>query len=480
MRRVFALFAALALVATACGDDTVETRIVTETSIVTEVITETSIVTETVVGETITFWSTEKEPRRVEITQGILDDFSAASGIGVNLVITPEDDLPGLMVTNAATGTLPDVVFHPIDLTFGWADQGLLDIDAANAVVESLGPDTFSQGALNLATFEGKAAAVPTDGWGQLLIYRKDLFDAAGLEAPDTFAKIEAAAAELNDPANDFYGIAASNAAGVRFTQQTYEHFALANGCQMVDDAGTVVTDSAECTEALEFYTNLLDKYNAPGIEEVVETRARYFAGKAGMIVWSPFILDEMAGLRDAALPACAECEADIAFLAKNSAIVPAFSGPSGAPAQYGQVSLMGIGSGANVAAAQAFLEYWFTDGYLTWLSVSPEGKFPMRQGTAGNPTEFIDGWALLETGVDRRDTLSNFYSAEVLSTLIAGSSNFDRWGFPQGQGALVTAVYSANIFPDAIRAVLDGSLSVDAAVEETTELVQQELDLLE
>ena len=88
-------------------------------------------------------------------------------------------------------------------------------------------------------------------------------------------------------------------------------------------------------------------------------------------------------------------------------------------------------------------------------------------------------GWAQLETGVDRRDTLSNYYSAEVLSTLIEGSSNFDRWGFPQGQGALVTAVYSANIFPDAIRAVLDGSLSVDGAVEETTELVEQELDLL-
>ena len=62
-----------------------------------------------------------------------------------------------------------------------------------------------------LATVDGKVAAVPTDGWGQLLIYRKDLFDAAGLEKPDTFDKIEAAAAALNDPGNNFYGITASN-----------------------------------------------------------------------------------------------------------------------------------------------------------------------------------------------------------------------------------------------------------------------------
>jgi len=483
MRRVLALLTAIALVATACSSDdsdaTPETVIVTETSIVTETVTETSIVTEMVESEEITFWSTETSPERLAITQEIIDGFTAASGISVRLVSIDENALPSIMVSNAAAGTLPDVVFHPVDFTIGWAANGLLDTAAAAATVDALGADTFSQGALELATYEGGVAAVPSDGWGQLLIYRQDLFDAAGLDTPDTFAKIEAAAAALTDPGNDFYGITASNDASQVFTQQTFEHFALANDCQMTDDAGTVTLDSANCVEAIEFYTDLLNDYGAPATEGVVETRARYFAGKAGMIVWSPFIMDEMAGLRDAALPTCDECAADIAYLAKNSGFVPSFSGPSGSPAQYGQISNMGIGAGTNIESAQAFIEYWLSDGYLQWLTTSVEGKFPMRRGTAANPTEYIDGWRTLETGVDRKALLSEFYGDELLTTLVQGLDNFNRWGFPQGQGELVAAVYSSLPTVKELRNVLDGSKTAAEAAAEIQALVEEEQELL-
>ena len=36
-------------------------------------------------------------------------------------------------------------------------------------------------------------------------------------------------------------------------------------------------------------------------------TRATYFAGKAAMLIWSSYLLDELAGLRDDALPTCDE-----------------------------------------------------------------------------------------------------------------------------------------------------------------------------
>ena len=323
-RVLVALLAVLGMVAASCGDTTevTVTSIVTETETVTSVVTETetSIVTEVVPGTTIKFWSTETQPARLQITQDIIAAFTAATDISVELTAADEDNLPSLMITNAAAGTLPDVVFHPIDFTVGWATQGLLNTDASNAVVQNLDSSTFSQGALALATVDGNVAAVPSDGWGQLLVYRQDLFDAAGLDTPDTYANIEAAAAALHDPGNDFYGITASNDGGAVFTQQTFEHFALANGCQLVDDSGTPQLDSDNCVEAIDFYTNLLDNYAPPGLNDVVSTRAAYFAGQASMIVWSPFILDEMAGLRDAALPACDECDDDIAFTQRTAA----------------------------------------------------------------------------------------------------------------------------------------------------------------
>ena len=430
-------------------------------------------------GGNITFWSTETQPERLAITQGIVEGFEEQTGISVTLVPVDENNLTEIMLSAAATGILPEVVFHPIDYTVGWASQGLLDMEAANAVVESLDPSTFADAALGLATVDGQVAAVPSDGWGQLIVYRKDLFDAAGLEAPTTYAAIEAAAAALTDPDNDMYGITGANIPGDVFTQQVFEHFALANGCELTDDMG-VAFNSPECIEALTFYTDLLKNYSPGGAQDVVSTRAAYFAGQAAMVPWSPFILDEMAGLRDAAFPACDECIDNPAFLAENSGIVTAISGPSGEPSQYGQVSYMGIGAGSDTAAAQQFLEYWFSDpAYIQWLSTSVEGKFPMRSGTPENPSQFVDQWKTLETGVDRKAPLSDFYSEDIIDQIADGANSYARWGFPQGQGELVTAVYTSLPVPAALGEVLDGAMTPEEAVAEATAVIEEELSLI-
>jgi multiple sugar transport system substrate-binding protein len=305
--------------------------------------------------------------------------------------------------------------------------------------------------------------------------HRADWFDEAGLEPPTSFENIMTAAETLNDPANNVFGITAATDGGAVFTQQTFEHFALANGCQLVDDQGNITLNSPECVEAVTFFDDLLTNYSPAGVQDVVTTRATYFAGQAAMIVWSPFIMDEMAGLRNDAFPSCPECEDNPAYLAENSGIVPAFAGPSGDPAQYGQISYMGITTNANIEAAQQFLEFWFNDGYLDWLAVSVEGKFPMRRGTAENPTQFLDGWKELETGVDQRATLGSIYSEEVINTLIEGASSFDRWGFPQGQGPLVTAIYESLTVPRLLRDALDDTLAPEQAVEE----MQTEVDTI-
>ncbi len=482
IRTFVALFAALALVAAACGDDdeAAPGETVVVTSIVevevpgdTVVVTETETETVTVVGETITFWSTETQPARLEIQKGIIDRFTAESGVNVILVAADENNLPELMITNAASGTLPDVVFHPLDFTVLWAEQGLLDQDAAAAVIDSLGADTFAAGAIGLATVGGQPTAVPSDGWGQLLVYRKDLFDAAGLAAPTTFDTIRAGAEGLHDPGNDFFGITSATKAGEVFTQQTFEQFALANGCNLFE-GGELALTSANCAGAVDFYVDLMANFSPGGGQDVVSTRATYFAGQAGMIVWSPFILDEMAGLRDSAFPACDECGDNSSYLAENSGIVTSFAGPNGAPAQYGQIGYMGIGAGANVPAAQAFIEFWLSDGYLDWLSTSVEGKFPMRRGTADDPTEFVDAWQTLPTGVDRKAPLSDFYSAETIADIAAGADNAARWDIGVASGVLYTELQFPALIADLIAsggAAADALPGIQAEVEEGVEL---------
>ena len=418
----------------------------------------------------ITFWSTEFQPERVERQQAIIDRFEEANpGVEVQLVVFDESTLPQMMTMNVAAGTAPDVVLHPLQLTGRWYDQGLLDADFATQIIQSLGEDTFSPGALALvSTGDGRYAAIPSDGWGQLLVYRKDLFDAAGLAAPDSYDNILAAAEALNDPVNNFYGFLGPNAVDQVYTWQVVEHIALANGATFVDADGNITVDTPEFIEALEFYDNLMTNYGPPESGWYwLQTRAEYLAGNGAMVIWSPFILDEMAGLRSEVPPTCDECADDPGFIARNSGFVSAIAGfGDHAPAAWGSVNSLGVAPGA-APEAQAFVEFWMNDAYLDGLSIAAEGKFPMRRGTSDEPNLYVDGWGALEVGVDSRAPLSDFYNAEALATIVQGADGYSRMGYDVGQQVLASAIGSQFFVQEAVAAMLNDELTPEEAALE-------------
>jgi multiple sugar transport system substrate-binding protein len=212
-------------------------------------------------GETLTVWNNEFQPDRMAATQAILDEFTQKTGIKTKQVAVPEDQLATLMTNAAAADELPDVVLAtPTAQSHQYAAEEIFDSEAAQAVVEKLGADTFSEKALDLVSRDGVATGVPSDGWGQLLIYRKDLFDEAGLQAPQTLDDVRAAAEQLTG--DGVVGITLATAAGDGFTHETFEHVALAQGCQLTDDAGEVTFDSPECVEALRWYGDLASNYS--------------------------------------------------------------------------------------------------------------------------------------------------------------------------------------------------------------------------
>ena len=80
-------------------------------------------------------------------------------------------------------------------------------------------------------------------------------------------------------------------------------------------------------TEVLEFYKAITEA-SPPGELFWKQSRELYFAGKAAMIIWSPFILDELAGLRDAAPPTIND-DPTTRELAAVTSVVTSFAGPS-------------------------------------------------------------------------------------------------------------------------------------------------------
>ncbi|MEV4075665.1 ABC transporter substrate-binding protein [Nonomuraea fuscirosea] len=405
----------------------------------------------------ITVWTEENLEDRMAVQNAIISEFTQKTGIKVKLVGVAEDQFSQTITAAAAADDLPDVIGAlPLASIRELEANDLLDTETPGRIVDQLGRDTFSPRALELDTSGGKLLAVPSDGWAQLILYRKDLFEKAGLKPPDTYEALEAAAAKLNT--GGVAGITLAIAPKDSFTAQSFEHVALANGCQLVDNSGNVALGTPQCAKAFEFYAKLARDYSVKGKQDVDTTRATYFSGKAAMMIWSSFILDEMAGLRKDALPSCQECRANPEWLAENTGVVTALKGPDGgAPAQYGEIVSWAITNGAATEPASKFVSYLMNEGYERWIGMAPEGKFPTRKG-------FDDKWNKLPAGVDTKKPLADVYPADVLEALRKSPDTFARWGIPQGQGKLVGATMGELPVPKALSMVVDGSLTPQAA----------------
>ncbi|SEF14259.1 ABC transporter substrate-binding protein [Jiangella alba] len=432
-------------------------------------------------GGSITLWTVYDTADRMATMQQVLADFTEQSGIDVELVGVSAPDLTQAMVSAAAAGDLPDVVVHGVEVAAGWVDEGILDPVVASEMIDELGTDTFNESALDLIRVdaEGEYASVPSDGWGQMIFYRNDLFEAAGLEEPTTYENVLAAAETLNGQ-DGASGFALGSTGGDGFTMQVFEHVALANDCQLVDDDGEVTLDSPECEEAIQFYVDLA-QYAPAGAGDVDTTRANYLAGQTAMTSWSPHLLDELAGLFPDTPLTCAECAADQQWLVDRTTILPLFQGPSGdEPTQFGLTINLGITSSADTEPSKELVRYLLGDGYMGFLSISPEGRFPMRNGPEAGDTTYVDGWTGLAVGSGQAQlSVGELYGDDAVQTITEGATGFERWGFPQGQGALVTAMYGDLELTNILREALDGTLTpaeAAAQMDESATQLQSEL----
>ncbi|MEL6424603.1 MAG: extracellular solute-binding protein [Pseudomonadota bacterium] len=410
-------------------------------------------------ADTVTFWTLEEQPERLAIQEEMAAKFTAQTGHEVEVVPVSEKDLGTRMTAAFAANNMPDVVYHSIQYVQPWAEAGILDTFAATEVVETLGADTFAAQPLDIASAgDDEWVTVPVDGWTQMVVYRADLFEAAGLAPPTDFASITAAIDALHNPP-EMYAFTTATKVDETYIMQVLEHLLLANGYSPVGD------DSAtKLKEVLELYKATADASPA-GELYWKQSRELYFAGKTAMIVWSPFIMDELAGLRDSAPPTIND-DPTSRELASKTGFVTQVAGPSNpAGAGYADIRYMGVTTDADTDASVAFINFVMDEGYGDILRMAPEGKFPVRRGTADDPEKFVNQWASLPVGVDRKAPLADIYPQDVIDNIVAGLSTGDRWGLKEGALNRASKIVSSLAYNRIVRDYVDGNISADDAV---------------
>ena len=419
-------------------------------------------------ADTIRFWTTEEQPERLAKQQEMAADFKAKTGHDVEVIPVSEKELGTRATAAFAANDLPDVIYHTLQYVLPWAEAGILDIETNDEIVNELGTGTFAPGAVAMAQSDGLTAAVPVDGWTQMIVYRKDMFDEAGLEAPDTYAKITMALEKLHNPP-EVYGFVAPTKIDENFMSQVLEHVFLANGVTPVSNDGFKPLDEKATTEVLEFY-KALAKASPPGELYWKQSRELYFAGKTPMIIWSPFILDELAGLRDSAPPTIND-DPTSRELAGKTDVVTSFAGPSNPDGSaWADVRYFGVTADANTDVAAEFVKFSVDDGYTKTLSIAPEGKFPVRRGTADEPAKFVEAWSKLPVGVDRKAPLSDLYPAETVTRIVGGLESGNRWGVSEGQLSLASKIINSQIINRIVREYIDDEIDAATAVAKLNE----------
>jgi multiple sugar transport system substrate-binding protein len=125
--------------------------------------------------------------------------------------------------------------------------------------------DDFSQGVLEGHTFNDVLTSIPIQLETQMLFYRKDILERAGVEVPTTFDELEQVAQQIDDPAGVRAFVSRGRGAAAVTQISTYMFNHGANWTPQGTGEETAAFDTPEGIAAIDFYGRMLRDYGPPG-----------------------------------------------------------------------------------------------------------------------------------------------------------------------------------------------------------------------
>ena len=241
---------------------------------------------------TIMYMTEEGDPPSVKVYNEFKADFEAENpNITVQIQQIESGTLSQKITLAIASGAPLDVFTCPVALAPKLGREGrLMNL---NSMINSLGgKDEWYP--TTLIELDGVVVAVPYGTGGQVLWYRKDLFDAAGLSAPERWPEWLDASTKLTDKSKGIYGMALP-AAKHHSTFMWFSVFLWQSHSQIFNKDLEVVLDSPNTVEALEFYIKMLETVpEGAGQWSYYDILDGYTSGKTAMTMYHGRVLGRL------------------------------------------------------------------------------------------------------------------------------------------------------------------------------------------
>jgi multiple sugar transport system substrate-binding protein len=203
-------------------------------------------------------------------TEGIkaaIPEFEKSSGLKVELTQLGEDQLSDQynVKLNAGSDEIDVMMYRPLQEGKAFAKNGYL-ADLTKNVSSDSGWDwkDYQEGPVKATTVEGKVVGVPIITEREVLYYRKDLLQAAGLQVPKTMEELEAAAKAIKASSPDTAGFVARTGKSTAVTQ--FSSFLYSFGGDFMDSSGKASVNTDAAKKAYAYYGGLIRNYGPANV----------------------------------------------------------------------------------------------------------------------------------------------------------------------------------------------------------------------
>ncbi len=326
-------------------------------------------------AQTLQILSAEGDPASVKAMEYVVSEFKKTHpGVNVEYQTITWTEIGQKIVSSSAAGNPPDIVHLDDFASSVLSGQGLLQ--PLDDVIDRIGRNDYFPIPLKAVIFNGHVWGVPFANGFNLLWYRKDLYEAAGLKPPTTWDELLHNVQKLDgttDAGGKMYGIAlALNTQN--HTNDTVQAFLWSNGASILDATGKLAIDTPEAIAAYEFEKKLF-KHAPPGAAQYgnLEVLNAFATGRVAHSIYPARMVGQVLRVNPA--------------LSDKVGVVVVPKGPS-AKARYASTlftKAWGIPKGAkNTELAKEFLVFLETgQREIRWLHSVPVHFWPPRRSTA-------------------------------------------------------------------------------------------------
>ena len=390
----------------------------------------------------ITFWHSFTQGPRLETIQKVADQFMEDNPkVNITIETFSWADFYTKWTTGLASGNVPDMsTALPSQVVEMLDAEALIPLDD---VIDDIGRDRFSEAALSEGEKDGECYSVPLYSHAQVMWYRKDLLEEAGLEVPKTWDEFAEAAKALTK--DGVYGCSFPCGASDMMATRFLNFYVRSAGASLLNDDLTANITSDAAIDGINFWVDIYKNCSPQDSVNYVtlDQADLYYKGKTAFDFNSGF---QISGVEENS-PELLDY-IDCAPLPKINEDDPDYG------AETSNIPIVVWQNSEHPEICKEFMKKLYEeDTYVEFLSATPVGMLPS-----------ITGISDLES-YQSNPTIQKFSNAEkVISDAVGKSAAL---GFAHGPSVQAGLLTSQGVIETMFQQIITNGKDVEQAAQD-------------